>query len=210
MDDNIVVAVILGLENGSIDANSNSSMGYNIQQNDQRCTVCRAPIVISEGTGTSTRAGTMRAMISDVTNSCGSYTMIGNKNLEEIRAIVADDDNLSRKVMKKMVQRYICEDVTTVEDGTEVVELVEDSRSQGDGEYELIFLDCEMKFMGGVEATEMLRESGYRGVIVLVTGHVVEDVESGFIQAGGNLVVCKPVRKEDFDCVVDICQKLIT
>jgi CheY-like chemotaxis protein len=58
--------------------------------------------------------------------------------------------------------------------------------------FDLILMDYYMPNMTGPLAIEQIRKLGYEGMIVGVSG-VMDDDVNHFIQAGANLVLCKPI-----------------
>mmetsp|Transcript_18943 Transcript_18943/g.26114 ORF Transcript_18943/g.26114 Transcript_18943/m.26114 type:complete len:149 (+) Transcript_18943:280-726(+) len=60
--------------------------------------------------------------------------------------------------------------------------------------YSLLLMDNQMPVVNGVEATKRLRMSGYKNLIVGVTGNVLEDDVGEFLAAGADLVMFKPLK----------------
>lgn len=65
------------------------------------------------------------------------------------------------------------------------------------GEFDVILMDIQMPRMNGIKATEQIRtiESGTGGhvPIIAMTGGVMEDETDGYLEAGMDAVVAKPV-----------------
>lgn len=64
--------------------------------------------------------------------------------------------------------------------------------------FDLIFMDMQMPVMGGIEATRILREKGYRGPIVSLTANAMKQDRDESIKAGSNDYITKPVNKLNF------------
>ncbi len=58
--------------------------------------------------------------------------------------------------------------------------------------FDLILMDYYMPNMNGPVAIEAIRRMGFKGMIVGVSG-VMDDDVNHFVQAGANLVMCKPI-----------------
>lgn len=62
--------------------------------------------------------------------------------------------------------------------------------------YDLIFMDMQMPVMGGLEATKILRESGYKKPIVALTANVMKSDYELCIATGCDDFLTKPINKE--------------
>ena len=118
---------------------------------------------------------------------------------QTVRILMADDSPLNRKMlssivvnaMKEMNQVY---DITEVSDGIEAVERVKNSY-EVNNLYSIIFLDNVMLTMNGPEASKQIRELGYQGLIIGVTGNVLSKDIDQFINYGADRVLKKPIVK---------------
>ena len=66
--------------------------------------------------------------------------------------------------------------------------------------YRVITMDFQMPNMDGPTATRIIREMGYRGPIIGVTGNALRTDTELFMASGANKVLTKPVV--DFDAVL--------
>lgn len=85
---------------------------------------------------------------------------------EEIRVIIADDDDGMRLIERKMIERV--DGFTLVgeaTDGEELISLVEEHHPH------LVFLDVEMPKMTGVEAAHVIQDLDPRIVMIFATAH---------------------------------------
>jgi CheY-like chemotaxis protein len=73
--------------------------------------------------------------------------------------------------------------------------VVQQAQVQGET-IDVILMDNNMPNMIGTEATRVLRESGYRGVIFGVTGDVLEEDVKKFLNGGATDVLFKPLNVE--------------
>jgi CheY-like chemotaxis protein len=58
--------------------------------------------------------------------------------------------------------------------------------------FDLILMDLDMPVMGGLQATELLREIGFEKPIIAVSGSTAEAMEQRCLEAGFNQFVGKP------------------
>lgn len=62
-------------------------------------------------------------------------------------------------------------------------------------DYDLILMDMQMPVMGGLEATEMLRNAAYDGPIVALTANVMKNDVDAYLEAGCDKALAKPIDK---------------
>ncbi|MGL6226152.1 MAG: response regulator [Thermoguttaceae bacterium] len=82
---------------------------------------------------------------------------IGNRDLSEIRMLIADDEPTSREIASE-IAGYYTRYVDTARSGLEVLEKVKAASEQG-VPYDLLLLDWKMPIMDGIETVRRLRES---------------------------------------------------
>ena len=115
------------------------------------------------------------------------------------RVLVAEDNEINRKVMRLQLQRLGYE-ADTVPNGEEAV------RAVIEGAYEMVFMDCQMPVMDGYEATRRLRQwerdSGRLVVIVAMTAHALAGDRERCLQAGMDDYIGKPIRVPDLEEVL--------
>jgi len=136
----------------------------------------------------------------------GSYRFSNNR----LRLLVVDDSDLNRRMMRRSVQRVLHSidsegfevQFDDADDGLSAIELVRtslattrdrDGDRDGHKGYDIIFMDNIMLKMNGPEAAKAIREMGYHGRIIGVTGNTLpKDIEE-FISLGADRVLTKPV-----------------
>ena len=64
---------------------------------------------------------------------------------------------------------------------------------------DLVLMDSVMPRLDGLQATRRLREMGYKGLILGVTGNVGQQDIDAFIAHGANYVLCKPFQLSEFN-----------
>eukprot|EP00602_Paraphysomonas_sp_CaronLab_P011554 CAMPEP_0185041960 /NCGR_PEP_ID=MMETSP1103-20130426/41889_1 /TAXON_ID=36769 /ORGANISM="Paraphysomonas bandaiensis, Strain Caron Lab Isolate" /LENGTH=523 /DNA_ID=CAMNT_0027581911 /DNA_START=653 /DNA_END=2224 /DNA_ORIENTATION=+ len=116
------------------------------------------------------------------------------------RALVVDDSPLSRKMIRVIVSK-IFDAVDEACDGKEAVERVKVSQDNSEP-YDMIFMDQVMPNMTGIEATRIIRGMGYSGVVIAVTGNVLQDDTVDIISAGTDEVVAKPLRISELEKLI--------
>jgi two-component system, sensor histidine kinase len=111
------------------------------------------------------------------------------------KILVAEDNPVNQMLMKKVLMNMNCE-VTIVDNGREVIELLEIEN------FDIVLLDIQMPVMDGYQATEIIRNSSSRKdiPIVGVSANVFrEDIEKS-LATGMNAHIGKPFKaKELFD-----------
>jgi len=110
-----------------------------------------------------------------------------------IRVLLAEDDAVSRRVVKTFLARWGFE-VVAVPDGDEAWRIL-----QGPDAPNLIILDWMMPGVGGVELCRRVREGGHPSpaYIILLTARTSrEDIVSG-LESGADDYVKKPFHNEE-------------
>jgi len=116
--------------------------------------------------------------------------LINNKN-DTIKALVVDDEAISRQITAKMIEAQGFE-VETAQDGQEALSLWQDKQ------HALIITDCNMPIMDGfhlaqsiraIEATEQCKPTN----IIALTANASEEEQIRCRQAGMNNMITKPV-----------------
>lgn len=128
----------------------------------------------------------------------------------KLTILAVDDTALSRKMMARLL-RTAGHEVLEAEDGVDCLQVMHctvqgpavplsgSNRSGNIGlntAVDIILIDENMPNMTGPEATKRLRDCGYSGLIIGVTGDCYQDQIAHFIQEGANAVLPKPLRLE--------------
>lgn len=116
---------------------------------------------------------------------------------------IADDEPLAGDELEKLIARFALEhhlDLTTdrFSDGRELLEC-------DPGNYEIIFLDIEMKQVDGLETARQIRMQDDKAIIVFLTGFVQYAVKGYSVRAMSFLV--KPV---DYETLAEELEKAIS
>jgi CheY-like chemotaxis protein/anti-sigma regulatory factor (Ser/Thr protein kinase) len=111
------------------------------------------------------------------------------------RVLVAEDNAVNRKVAEAFLAKMGCQ-VDIACDGVEVV------RMWMKGEYDIVFMDCQMPEADGYSATKAIRaheaNSGSpRTPIIAMTAYAMEGDREACLAAGMDDYLSKPLRMED-------------
>ena len=87
------------------------------------------------------------------------------------------------------------------EDGVLAVEAVKASMSAL-SLYDCILMDEVMPNMNGSVATALIREMGYRGTIVSVTGNVLPEDKALIMSRGADYLLPKPLKVKDLEKIL--------
>ncbi len=108
-----------------------------------------------------------------------------------LRVLVVEDNRVNQIVARGMLEKLGCE-LEIIDNGADAVERV------AGGGLDLVLMDCEMPGMDGVEATRRIRRhEGKHNLprlpIVAMTAHTAENEVAGFLAAGMDDYIAKPV-----------------
>jgi len=117
--------------------------------------------------------------------------------------LVVDDTPLSRKMQCRLLKRR-CRAFIEAEDGQQAVDIVNASLASDseNSAIDLILMDSVMPVLSGVLAAKKIREMGYRGIIVGITGNVAQDDIDTFLASGADVVLPKPLDIARFDYAI--------
>jgi len=114
-----------------------------------------------------------------------------------IKALVAEDNLINQKLMKKILDRLGI-DVTVVNNGKEAL----NARETGD--YDIIFMDIQMPIMNGIEATKKIsdfeiKENEKHIPIIALTANALQGDKEKYIDAGMDDYISKPIQIEELN-----------
>ncbi|KAL3934069.1 MAG: hypothetical protein SGBAC_010128 [Bacillariaceae sp.] len=116
-----------------------------------------------------------------------------------LRVLVAEDNLINQKVMRRMLERLEVEDITIVDNGEEAVKI------EAEQSFDLILMDMQMPVMDGVEACKRInkRTGGHPlAQIVFVTAHAAASFRKQCIDNGAIGYITKPCTKHDVEEVL--------
>ena len=123
------------------------------------------------------------------------------------RILVVDDDNLSRELLARTLERSGYE-VIESQDGHEALQVIQTEGAM------LLVLDYEMPDLNGAQICEIVRKNENPQIaalpIILLTAHSGEDHEIECLKAGANDFVSKPVNTAILRARIDTHLRLHT
>ncbi|WP_305844159.1 response regulator [Photobacterium leiognathi] len=131
---------------------------------------------------------------SDEKRGENSEENIQNTNLsmyEDRKILVVEDSMVNQQLIKAFLTAFGLKNIVVVNDGVQAVEYMIENTA------DIILMDCQMPNMGGLEATELIREtqSIHRPVIIALTANVLEEEKQRCLKAGMDDYVSKPIDK---------------
>ncbi len=111
--------------------------------------------------------------------------------------LVAEDNEANQALMSAILRKagYAFE---VVPDGLAAVEKVKENR------FDLVLMDIQMPVKDGIEATREIRELGYTDLpIIALTANAMRGDAERFLEAGMDVYISKPVRKEELFTVIE-------
>lgn len=124
-----------------------------------------------------------------------SLSLLGEP-MDSLHLLVVDDSAMNRKIMIQTMKAlgHTCGEAN---DGSVALDMMAMALTRGEL-YDAVLLDNEMPIMRGRDAVRKMRELGYTGLVLGVTGNaLVEDV-ADFKANGANEVVIKPLTVAKF------------
>ncbi len=110
---------------------------------------------------------------------------------KEIRALVAEDDPVNRKMEQIFLDRLGVK-VTIAVNGEEALKKFKD------GQFDIVFMDCEMPVLDGYRTTEEIRKleagTGRRIPIVAMTANAMEEDKRLCLKCGMDAHISKPFK----------------
>jgi len=121
-------------------------------------------------------------------------TTIAEETLEPMRILVVDDARMNRKLLIRLLESngHSCGEA---ENGQALIDTVKACLVH----YDCILVDYEMPVMNGPEACKAIREMGYTGFVVGVTGNLLPEDIGYFMDCGADAVLPKPFKYKDLE-----------
>jgi len=113
------------------------------------------------------------------------------------KILIVDDIDINLYVAEGLLAPYELK-IEMAASGFAAIEKVESG-----GNYDVIFMDHMMPVMDGIETTQKLRASGYRGVIVALTANALVGNAEMFKQNGFDDFLSKPIDVQDLNAVLN-------
>lgn len=122
-------------------------------------------------------------------------------DFSHLNILVAEDNPISAKVISGMLRKLGVR-ARTVGNGQQAVEAAQRQS------FDLIFMDCEMPILDGLEATRQIRQrerDSHRGAtpIIALTAHTLDEHRESSLLAGMNAHLCKPVELAELQAALE-------
>ncbi|MCL2639191.1 MAG: ATP-binding protein [Oscillospiraceae bacterium] len=111
--------------------------------------------------------------------------------------LIVDDVESNIYVARGMIQPYGAA-IDTANNGADAIAKVKNG-----GSYDIIFMDHMMPVMNGIEATKLLRESGYERTIIALTANALAGQEEVFLQNGFDGFISKPIDSRELNSIMN-------
>ncbi len=105
--------------------------------------------------------------------------------------LLVDDVEVNRFVVSEMLEGYGCS-INQAENGKIATEMAKE------GDYDLIFMDCQMPVMDGFQAAKEIRKFDKDIPIIALTANVLVAEKDKCFDSGMNDFIAKPITKESF------------
>ena len=105
-----------------------------------------------------------------------------------MRVLIADDSEILRNLLVRILARIGIEDVESAIDGQEAIDAV--SRS----DFDLLLIDWSMPNVQGIDAIKEIRSRGKTMPIIVISSQYNEDLVQEALASGANDYIAKPFR----------------
>lgn len=120
-----------------------------------------------------------------------------NKNLDKknelikgIKILVAEDHPVNREILVKFLKKFGAT-IFQAENGMQALNLISKNP-----EIQMIFMDIQMPVLNGTEATRILRQKKYTGIIIACTANNDSSTFEKYKDIGINDILVKPFKRE--------------
>lgn len=115
-------------------------------------------------------------------------------NFEGLRVLLAEDDNINRKIVKTLLERRGCI-IYEAQDGMQAIEIWKKNT------VDVILMDIRMPRLDGYEATRLIRsEEAGKNIhtpIIALTAYAMQEDRLKCLETGMDEHVAKPIQKEE-------------
>lgn len=143
----------------------------------------------------------------EVAESLKNFTFSGKKHRDRRRrtrnpmpygkVLIVDDVESNLLIAQGLLAQYKLQ-IDTASSGSEAIFKVSSGRT-----YDVIFMDHMMPEMDGIEATQRLRDMGYKGAIVALTANALVGNDEMFMQHGFDSFIAKPIDTRRLDATLN-------
>lgn len=118
---------------------------------------------------------------------------------ETLRILVAEDNDLNRKLMEIFLSR-IGYSAVFATNGEEVMDKLAQKT------YDVVFLDLEMPLKSGFEVMKDLSNFEFKPFVVVVTAHTEPEILEKAKAEGANFILSKPFGMVELQNTLNICE----
>lgn len=131
-----------------------------------------------------------------------SFTVEEARYNTERHVLVVEDNLVNQKVAQGMLKKIGCH-VEIANNGQEAVDVLESKT------FDLVFMDCQMPVLDGLEASRLIRQrEKTQGIayqpIVAMTAHALPEHRKASLDAGMDDHITKPISTKDLASMLDI------
>ncbi|QDT64370.1 Sensory/regulatory protein RpfC [Calycomorphotria hydatis] len=116
------------------------------------------------------------------------------------RALLVEDSPDNQRLVTYLLKREGAQ-VELANNGLEAVDQTLKAWKAGNP-YDLVLMDMQMPVLDGYEATQLLRDADYKGMIIALTAHAMQDDEKRCLTAGCDAYISKPIDRDVFHNVI--------
>lgn len=130
---------------------------------------------------------------------------IDKKSLDDtIKILIVDDADINRYVLKRYIEIYKKQNDTNIQidEASNGVSCVEKCKTVN---YDIVFMDLIMPFMGGIEAAKKILEGKNKSpVIIGLTGQIEQNTQVLIRESGMKYCIHKPVDISTIHSLLEI------
>ena len=126
-----------------------------------------------------------------------------NENKSKLKLLLAEDNLINQKVFIKQLQKLGYQ-ADAVANGQEVLELLDKIP------YDLIFMDCQMPVLDGLETTRIIRRlpinsfaKHQQPIVIAITANAMKEDQKICLDAGMDDYLSKPVAKDKLAAILE-------
>ena len=122
----------------------------------------------------------------------------------KMRILVVDDMNTMRKIIKGMLQKMGCDNITEADDGAPAWSLIQEAHAAGRG-FEFIISDWNMPGMTGIDLLKNVRakEEFKKVPFLMVTAEAEQANVVVAVKAGVSNYIIKPFNPDTLKAKID-------
>ena len=139
--------------------------------------------------------------MASIKSSEDAYSL-GNMRVDDVSALVVDDNEVNLKVIKKGMEHYGLK-VTTVNSGAKALDMCRNNI------FDIVFMDQMMPDMNGIEAMKLIRKdnssvygAGAKSKIVVLTADAITGAKEQLIKEGFDDYLSKPLNYREFEAII--------